>query len=173
MRKKPRDLVTISSYVPVLAACMSVTGGPVLEMGAGAYSTPLLHWLCNVQGKRLLTIEFDAGWLDFLSAYRDSWHELIACQRPQDHPRLADPWGLAFVDGRATERGPALARLHHVPLVVVHDSEPEHAGHYPQMAEELATFRYRRDVRIHPFEKNQTSVVSDQIVVVELLKELA
>lgn len=48
--------------VPLAITCMN-TAGPVLEMGCGLYSTPLLHAICNKQVRRLHTVDHAEAWL--------------------------------------------------------------------------------------------------------------
>ena len=161
-KKKPRDVITIASHAPVLAAALSVAAsGPVIELGGGAYSTPLLHWMCRAAGRDLLTLDSNPDWVKRLEIYRGEGHEVAYTPEMAEDRRLGERWALALADGGQFERADCLSRLHRVPIVVVHDTEPEHADAYPGMEAELAKYRFRLDVRIPLMETNQTSVVSD------------
>ena len=133
--KAVRNVVTIASHTPVLAAAlMAAPAGHVLELGSGAYSTALLHWLCRVANRGLLTLDSNADWVARMAGYQvpfaPGWqgHRVEHVAMPQDDKRLGEDWALALVDGCHSERAGCLARLHHVPIVVVHDTEPEHAS---------------------------------------------
>ena len=52
-----------STFLPVLLAAVAQTGGPVLELGAGYYSTPALTALLSRTHRFLTTFETDAAWL--------------------------------------------------------------------------------------------------------------
>lgn len=118
-----------ASHLPVLVAAVAATRGPVLELGAGWYSTPVLHALCH-GGRRLVTVETDAAWLVHFADLATANHRLAAAATATDWHR--EQWAVVFVDGR-----PAKLRRHHIvglrgraDLFVVHDTEPEHAASY-------------------------------------------
>lgn len=53
-----------ATHLPLLIECVLRTTGPVLEMGAGSFSTPILHELVAKRGRLLLTVENNREWLD-------------------------------------------------------------------------------------------------------------
>lgn len=59
--------------VPLAVSCMH-TSGAVLEMGCGYYSTPLLHAICQKQGRRLHTIDHTESWLKRFTHFRTDLH---------------------------------------------------------------------------------------------------
>jgi hypothetical protein len=61
-----------------LAACVTATAGPVLELGAGHHSTPLLHGLCLPTKRHLLTVDTSHEWTENFVALRTDWHEVRA-----------------------------------------------------------------------------------------------
>jgi len=143
-----------STHIPLLAACVARTSGPVLELGCGDYSTPLLHWLCR--GRRLVTLESDAAWLARYEDLRSPTHELLhvpdwASARPIDE----GPWDVALIDhAPGARRVPDIRRLmHRATFLVVHDTEDPDYG-YESV---LPQFRHRHDDRrVRPW----TTVVS-------------
>ena len=157
-----KPIATIASHGPLLAACIvAAPPGGVLELGAGAYSTALIHYLARVAGRAVRTIDSDAAWIARFAGLQSPGHDLTVDADPVSSPVLALPWAVAFVDGKHGERAGCLRALHHVPLVVVHDTEPERLDKYPGVGVELAKYAYRLDLRMPMMERNQTSVVSD------------
>jgi hypothetical protein len=154
----------------VLAACIAKSHGPVLEIGAGLYSTPYLHGACAAAERALLTVDIDADWAAKFADMERAWHAFEVCSNIGECERYADPWALAFVDCGplyvCPTRALALDRLHHVPLVVLHDTECDHLNQYPGLAEAMSEYRFRFDYR-HKIFDNQTSVFSDDVDVVE------
>jgi len=65
------------THIPVLAACVAKTTGPVLELGCGHYSTRLLHALCGAMGRQLLTVDVNLKWLARFADLRAPLHEIV------------------------------------------------------------------------------------------------
>lgn len=65
-----------STHFPVLIKLVQMTEGPILELGSGMFSTPLLHWLCFEDERRLYTWERHLHYLDFAKKFRNPWHEV-------------------------------------------------------------------------------------------------
>lgn len=149
-----------ATHMPVLLACLRHTTGPILEMGAGFFSTPLIN--AFAVGRLARTIETDGHWFSTLAPIctRKSFY-------PHQHqfqylPDYADAtledqfWSVALIDhGPAERRQLDIARLRgRCELLVVHDSESAAYDYGPA----LDLFRYRYDYkRMLPW----TSVVSD------------
>ncbi len=53
-----------STHQPVLYAVAKATKGPIIEFGCGNGSTDLLHEICEKEGRILITLEDDLGWLN-------------------------------------------------------------------------------------------------------------
>jgi hypothetical protein len=127
-----------NSHVPLLKAALSAVTGPVIELGAGDGSTPLLHELCN--GVRpLVTMETSPEYLrrfERLSDYGqagDHYHAFVAVSdwsmAPIERWFEGKRWGVALVDHAPGER-----RIHDIrrlapicDLIVIHDTEPGQA----------------------------------------------
>lgn len=144
------------SHLPLLSAAVSVTTGPVLELGAGLGSTYLLHGMCGVSRRKLLTIESDENWMQRFMKFGRPWHQFKKVDDYQDLQEYKEPWGLAFVDhGLYKQRGHSILQLKHVPIVVVHDTC------YPWLYDYVNTlshYKYRWDWQLNG---PQTTVVSD------------
>lgn len=66
-RPKPDTEGLISGWAThqhALIACVMNTTGPVLELGCGYYSTPILHEICKAQGRMMASCEFDEKWIN-------------------------------------------------------------------------------------------------------------
>lgn len=146
------------SHVPLLSSAITVTSGPVLELGAGFGSTPLLHGLCGSFKRELLTLESDGEWLQKFINFGRSWHHFRSVENFIDLPEYKQDWGLVFVDhGIAEQRGLSIRSLRHVPVIVVHDTCHPFLYDYEPT---LSTFKFLWDWKlVGPM----TTVVSDSV----------
>jgi len=132
-----------SSHLPVLLRALAVTdGGPVLELGTGLFSTPVLHWACAPTERRLVSLESDAKYLAFARQFETPWHEVRAVT-DWDAADIEHPWDVVLVDhapeGRRKEDIRRLAP--HARLVVVHDTCGRDESHY-HYREVFPLYRY-------------------------------
>ena len=111
------------SHLPILSAAVSITQGPVLELGAGLGSTLLLHGLCGASKRKLVTLESDKEWLGKFLNFGRSWHEFRFVEDFLDIPEYKKEWGLVFIDhGIALQRGISLKKLENSSVIVCHDT---------------------------------------------------
>jgi hypothetical protein len=149
------------------------TEGPILELGAGDTSTPLLHALCAPQRRSLVTADTNRGWLERYADLQTDWHRLVHAgpdvadgerERPagaqdlEDVMAGAEQWGVVLVDHQPGERRAAdilhlRSRAH---VFVVHDVE-EPSYNYKRI---LAQFRYAYTYNRYT---SWTAVVSDAV----------
>lgn len=120
---KPTTLLA-GSHLPVLDRLMSVVNKPVLELGIGWNSTPLLHWLCHEKGLLLFSFESDPDWLERFKEFETNTHKLF----PHDFMTNLEvdfDLGLVFVDHRPARkrRSSALFFKDKADFIVLHDSE--------------------------------------------------
>jgi hypothetical protein len=146
-----------SIHVPALAATVAATTGPVLELGCGLYSTPLLHLLCA--DRLLVSVEQDPGWASRFEDLRvPGRHELVLTRSWEDLAWLERvAWDVVFVDhAPARRRVVDLARLRSAArFLVVHDTEADEQYGWEPL---LSSFAHRADDRrARPW----TTVVSD------------
>lgn len=64
------------SFMPALVACVAATKGPVLELGMGHFSTPVLHALCGSLGRQLMSFEKNDEWRGLFTRYNTKLHEI-------------------------------------------------------------------------------------------------
>lgn len=153
--------IRYSTFLPMLLEAMARTNGDVLELGAGVFSTPLLHWLCERQRRNLLTIDNSLRWLRFARQYlRTDSHQFQFVENWEDaHSYINKEWDVALIDhspsGRRIEEIKKLADK--VKYLVVHDSESwkDNEYHYSTI---YPLFKY-----IYNFDKadHQTVVLSN------------
>ena len=155
------------SHISVLSAAILRTSGPVLELGAGLGSTLMLHGLCGISNRKLVTIESNVAWLDKFIHLERSWHELKLVDSFIDLPEYSKSWGLVFIDhGISEQRGHSLMALHDVQMVVCHDTCHYFLYNYiPGLNE----FKYRWNYK--PASTPMTSVVSQIINVSQIFSE--
>lgn len=126
------------SHISFLIKLMDLVDRPVIELGVGYGSTPLLHWLCKEKGLRLISMESDREWMKLFEDYQSQDHKLAQCDfennglemmmelalHVEDESKLQRA-GLVFIDHRPARKRRSSAKLFHdkADIVVLHDSE--------------------------------------------------
>lgn len=115
-----------ASHLPVLIKVLQVSEGPVLEIGSGLFSTPVMHWLCLEAKRQLVTYEDHPTYYRWNKTFRSDLHELVFVEDWDKIPIENQHWGLAFIDHNPPQRRKIeAARLANIAdYVIVHDSEP-------------------------------------------------
>ncbi len=155
-----------STHVPVVAAVMLMApAGDVLELGAGGYSTPILHAMCKLQCRGLVTIESNAEWLGKLLPYESTTHYMIHAKDPANHTAIVSRrWAVAFVDNGQYERKPCMDLLvDRCDIMIVHDTEPAQAKLYNYEPFLSQRFKHRVDLVTRPWINCHTSVLSNTV----------
>ena len=149
----------MSTHNIALAAAVAMTDGPILEMGCGHGSTPLLHQMALGMNRLLVSMETDADWLAKFQYLEDPLHRLHLVTDWDAEP-LERPWGVVLVDHAPGEhRRIAIRRLqNHADFLVVHDTETDHGtGADYKLEPVFESFQYRSDYRrLRPY----TTIVS-------------
>jgi hypothetical protein len=81
------------SHLPPLAACLGATSGPVLEIGSGIFSTPVLHAYCRGAGRVFISVEEHPQWVEKM---RDFGVRFLEYDKLGELPRLS--WSVVFID---------------------------------------------------------------------------
>ena len=133
-------------HLPVLMKLVSLTDGPILELGCGMYSTSYLHWECYRSKRRLVTYEHNPDYFKFLRQCETENHE-VHCIDDWDSIDLSEQWSIAFVDhAPAYRRQHEIAKLTHADYVVAHDTENSQARKYGyHRILKLFKYRYKFD----------------------------
>lgn len=132
-----------STHLAVLMEAVRRTTGPVLELGVGLYSTPVLHWLCYPSRRRLVSYDSDVRWAHTHRDYVRGAHE-VQYVTSFDYASIEQPWGVAFVDHAPAERRVVdIRRLAPwAQYIVVHDTEGRRNKHY-RFSDIYPLFKYR------------------------------
>lgn len=158
-----------STHVPALVTVIAKTEGPILELGAGDFSTPLLHAICSGTQRTLVTAEMDKNWLQlFLDLERD-WHNFVHVAGPSAWDLVGQNthWSVVFVDHHpGWRRAVDIKRLRsHTDIFVAHDTDiPQDYG-YNSI---IPSFKYKYVYRRY---KRTTTVFSDTIDVAKLFED--
>jgi len=127
----------------VLIKSVLATKKPVLEIGSGLFSTPLLHWMCKDKGLRLYTYENVKEYLSFSKQFMSKTHRIrfVKDWNKVEYPDLE--WGVVLIDhGPAEQRHiDAIKFADKADYVILHDSDEdiyEYDKVYPY-------FKYRYD----------------------------
>lgn len=145
-----------TTHLPILASVISHTSGPVLELGCGFGSTPLLHQMCLSQKRELVSCDSSAKWIDALSRYGNNGHRLLSVDDWDKCEVFDSNWDVVFIDHEPiTQRVKDLKRLKDkASYIVIHDSGDPIYG-YERI---LKDFKYRHDYKyLRPW----TTVVSN------------
>lgn len=138
-----------STHFPCLIKLAQMTEGPILEMGSGIFSTPLLHWLCSEKKRKLITVEGYKHYLDFANKFKTEWHEVIYLDpREQMEIKKGDHYSIVFIDHSPkkprTRGDDALLFKDVADYIVLHDAGKD--GHKKYGYDQLySQFKYRYD----------------------------
>lgn len=145
---QPNELY--GSHLTVLSRIMEKTHGNVLELGMGLYSTPLLHTLCALQNRKLVSYDCDHEWFDENKKWASKLHEVKFVKFEEwaaaDFDTIGKHWSVAFVDHKpAKRRKDDIKRLANIAtFVVIHDTEPESDRYFKySWMEKYFKFKYQ------------------------------
>lgn len=113
-----------STHMGILIKILQVSEGDVVELGAGPFSTPLLHWLCKDMDRRLISYENDEEFYNFAKRFQSRLHRI----------RFIDDWnqldtkthrGVVFIDHMPdSRRGTDTVRFKDsTDYIVLHDTD--------------------------------------------------
>jgi len=146
------------SHLPILMKIMTITTGPVLELGMGLFSTPYLHWACYDSRRKLVSCESKEGFNN-LFVFNDprevdnryeEYHQIIYVpdNKWDEVDLLSEHWSVVLVDhAPGKRRKEEVKRLaNKADYILVHDSDdlPKHIEHY-KFNEVYPLFKYRYD----------------------------
>jgi hypothetical protein len=164
-----------STHQPLLVAALLKTQGPILEIGGGNYSTPLVSAFANAQRRETHTVETNAAMHELLKRFSSEFHKIwqvsgydfapdgrfmprtdtTRAQYIEIQARfLADfckerpqRWSVVFIDqAPGYLRVPAIEHFADIAdFIVTHDTEMVEAYGFEPC---LSTFRHRWDSRL-------------------------
>ncbi len=177
-KKRWLENADYGTHMAPLLTVVSNTSGPILEMGSGDFSTPLLHAVCSAKKRLLFTTDTDRSWLNNFVDLENDWHTFKYVPVYDDdwqlnpHPELWDEvganthWSVVLIDHRPGERRiQDVVRLrNNADVFVVHDSQQPSYG-YDAV---LNTFKYKY---VYERYTTQTTIVSDSIDIATFFKD--
>ena len=140
------------THLPMLIKIMGMTGGHVLEMGMGMYSTPFLHWAC-FPDRRLVSYENDEKCYKMNKQYGrasrqypEDFHE-VHYVKSWDDAKIERPWNVAFIDhAPANRRIFDIERIaNYAEYVIVHDTQRNYR--FCDYKKVWPLFKYRYDYK--------------------------
>lgn len=134
-----------SSHLPILIKVLQISEGPVLELGSGVFSTPVMHWLCLDNKRELVTYENYKEHYEMNKVFQTEMHKIIFIKNWDEAKIEGLHWGVAFVDHEPRERRVVeIRRLAQIAdYVVVHDSEPDHDKYFDFISNAFPLFKNR------------------------------
>ncbi len=132
-----------STNFPMLMKVVEMSGGPVMEIGSSASSTPLLHWLCKERNLKLVTYERNPDNFEFAKDFKSRNH-IIRLIGDSDKIDTESHWGVVLINQSSAEQmGIDIIRLqNNADYIVLPDSEKEVSHGYDKIWEH---FDYRYD----------------------------
>lgn|SRR3989344_1801803 len=134
------------SHFPVLIKILEVSDGTVLELGTGVFSTPLLHTLCQVRNRQLVSYESDPYYVERHSDFITPLHQINLVTNWDDVKIEDTLWDVAFIDHKPERRRKIeVERLANTAkYIILHDSETRNDKLY-KYSETYSLFKYRFD----------------------------
>lgn len=137
-----------STHFPLLIKAVQASTGTVAELGGGLFSTPLLHWLCFDNKRKVKTYESYKHYYDFEKKFQSDTHDVIFVKNWDTH-QFDDHYGVVFIDHsipkRVHTRGDdALKFKDKADFVVLHDAGTQSNPKYGYEAI-YPHFKYRKD----------------------------
>ena len=135
------------SHLPILLRALDLSEkGDVLELGLGTYSTPVLHWICSIQNRRLVSYENNEKYFNEFIKWKKDFHEIYLAKDLSTVDITSNHWSVVLVDQKPTEkRKNSIKRLaNNADYIIAHDSEPEKDKYY-KYSWVYRFFKYRYD----------------------------
>jgi len=126
-----------TSHIPLLVEVMRQSDGPVLELGAGPGSTPLLYWLCFDQDRPFTSYETNQEYADTLAKF--------GVKHLESYDQVeVKPYDVVFIDSGPPERRHIdVKRFSNVANhIVIHDSQ-RHLDKYFHYKSIYGLFKYK------------------------------
>jgi len=137
-----------STHFPFLIKAIQASEGTVAELGTGLFSTPLLHWLCFDNKRKVMSYESYKHYYDFAKLFKTDTHEVIFV-KDWDKQEYDEHYAVVFIDhtvpGRKHTRGDDAIKFKDIAdYVVLHDAgENSHTKYGYE--ETYKHFKYRKD----------------------------
>lgn len=145
------NLIPYNNHRPILLMALEVTKGNVLEYGMGEGSTTVLHEYCEINKRRLLSLENNKEYFDMFSHLKTKYHSLQFVTDWKERDDHDKKYSVVFIDHAPAERRhiDAILFKDNAEIVVVHDCEHEGMSYDVYSISEIAKhFKYRKDFTV-------------------------
>ncbi|MCX6702000.1 MAG: hypothetical protein NTX96_02270 [Candidatus Zambryskibacteria bacterium] len=133
---------TYSTHNLILIKTLLLSEGPVLELGSGFFSTPLLHWMCKGMGRKLVTYESNPDYLKFAKKFQSQGHTIRFITN-WDEVDFKTYWGVVFIDHTTERRSvDAINFKDSADYIIIHDTNTPDEYGYDKV---WPHFKYRYD----------------------------
>jgi predicted O-methyltransferase YrrM len=120
-----------ATHQRLLVKYMMQTIGRVIELGAGNYSTPILHEIAASQGRHLITVDNNPDWLNRFKIFESDSHIFKLLTSWDDFEPVS--CGLAFVDHADPPTHPRWLQVQKLlpiaEVIIIHDTEDDQYGY--------------------------------------------
>lgn len=115
-----------TTHMTCLIKVLLNSKGPVLEVGGGPFSTPLLHWMCKMQNRKLVTYENEPTFYELCRRFKSPLHRVRFIEN-WDTMDFKTHWGVVFIDHHPDERRvkDVINFKDKADFIVIHDTEKE------------------------------------------------
>lgn len=136
------------SHIPVLIKALSISQGPILELGTGFNSTAVIHWLCNHAKRKIDSYESVLSFYKIALNYQNDFHQVHFIEDWDKLP-IDKHWGVVFLDhAPGPRRNVEMLRFaNNADYVIVHDTEPKSDWHY-HFTNHFDKYKYRFDFTV-------------------------
>jgi len=131
---RPEQHIRFSSHLPLLIRMIIETTGDVLECGTGLFSTPVLHWLCVPDKRRLVSYDSNINYYKIATQYVCEFH-IVNYVEDWDKIDIEKPWDVVFIDHEWNRRNIEARRVaDYAKFVIIHDTcgRDERYYHYKE-----------------------------------------
>ena len=112
------------THIGLLTCAAMHTTGPILEIGCGDYSTPILHGICSKSNRKLVSVETKLDWFKKFKRFETSWHNVRFAKEEHETHKLQKRWGLVFIDGPDPTRSSFVKLVAKISdVVLIHDTD--------------------------------------------------
>lgn len=115
------------THLPLLTRLVDMTDGPILELGTGVWSTPVLDFMCNGTNRKLVSYDNDPVWHEYNKKWQSNYHDIRLVEDWDKAPFDMMHWSIAFIDHKPAKRRKVdIKRLANCAnFIIIHDSESE------------------------------------------------
>jgi hypothetical protein len=123
-----------TTHMPTVIKVVQATTGPVIEFGGGLCSTPLLHWLCAEDRRKLISFEDNPEYYQYMKVFQSRTHR-IRLVNNWDDIKVNGHYSVILID-HITERRAidAIKWKDNADYIILHDTESKNeVYHYNEV----------------------------------------